>query len=313
MKILITGAAGFIGSNLVRKINKELPNAQLVLVDNLSSDKKWENLHGLKYVEYHQKGAFGYIMQNMMNFDFIVHLGACSNTRCMDMNYLIQNNYGHTMALAEIADKLGIPFIYASSAATYGDGSNGFDDMLESLESLKPLSPYAMSKHMADLNMQGYSSSYKALKFFNVFGYGEFHKKNMRSFVLKSYENLKAGRAIELFDMGAERVGRDFIYIDDVVSVIVHFILEYSNIPNGIYNVGTGNCTPWDHMADYVLKAMKMNSSNLKKVKMPENLKQFYQNLTQAETKKLREIAGYRAGFMSMEDSVLDYINKLEI
>jgi ADP-L-glycero-D-manno-heptose 6-epimerase len=309
MKMLITGAAGFIGSNLVKKINKELPNVQLVLVDDLKSDQKWKNLHGLKYVEYHQKSAFSSIMQSMDKFDFIIHLGACSDTRCMDMHYLIHNNYGHTMALAEIADKMGIPFIYASSAATYGDGSNGFDDNMKNIELLRPLSPYAMSKHMIDLNMQGYSSSYKALKFFNVFGYGEFHKKNMRSFVLKSFENLNSGRSIELFDMG-EEFGRDFIYIDDVVNIILHFILGYSDIPNGIYNVGTGSCTAWSTMADYVLKAM--DSTALKLVKMPENLKPYYQNKTKAETKKLREVGQYTEDFISMEDAVYDYIKQLK-
>lgn len=243
--------------------------------------------------------------------DGVLHLGACSCTTESDADYLYRNNYLYTKHLAEYCLQHGIRFIYASSGATYGKGEFGFSDDEETTRKLRPLNMYGYSKHLFDLLAleKGYFEKIVGLKFFNVYGPNEFHKGDMRSVVTKAFEQISATGKLKLFrsyrsDYPDGGQMRDFIYVKDVVKVII-FFLENPRI-NGLFNLGSGEARTWNSLAEAVFSAMG-KKTNIEYIDMPPSLEKNYQYYTEAKMDKLRQ-AGYREKFYSLEEGVHDYI-----
>lgn len=316
--IVVTGGAGFIGSNMVKRLN-EAGEDKILIVDNLDKSEKWKNLLNLTFEDYIHKDMF---LEEIKKGFFdgsikaIIHLGARSSTTEKDVDFLMKNNYEYTKELAKWSIKNNVRFIYASSAATYGDGSKSFSDAHEVIPHLKPLNAYGFSKQLFDLwalknNML---DKIVGLKYFNVYGPGEYHKGDMRSMVLKAYEQIKKDGKIRLFKsykpeyQDGEQL-RDFIYVKDAVEMTL-FFLEKPEL-NGIFNIGTGKPRSWNDLARAVFSALK-KEIKIEYIEMPEEIKGKYQYFTKAEMEKLRK-AGYNKAITSLEDAVKDYVlNYLE-
>ena len=245
--------------------------------------------------------------------DAIFHLGACSSTTERDADYLLENNYRYTRLLCEWSLQHGVRFIYASSAATYGDGSNGYSDTTP-LKELRPLNMYGFSKHMLDLWAQkhAYFDRIVGLKYFNVYGPYESHKGDMRSMVHKAYGQILQTGKVRLFKSYRPEYAdgeqmRDFIYVKDAVAVTLHF-LEHRQA-GGLFNCGTGQARSWKDLMSAVFTAMKL-VPQIEFIEMPEILRGKYQYFTQADMAKLRA-AGYTAPFTSLEDAVREYVKFL--
>ncbi|EMF44538.1 ADP-glyceromanno-heptose 6-epimerase [Leptospira interrogans serovar Lora str. TE 1992] len=241
------------------------------------------------------------------------HLGACSSTTETDASYLVENNFEYTKLLAEESLKNGVRFVYASSAATYGDGANGYDDKTP-IDLLKPLNMYGYSKHMFDLYAQrrGFLNRITGIKYFNVFGYGEGHKEDMRSVVLKGYEQIKKEGKIRLFKSykpeykdGEQK--RDFLYAKDAAKITAY--LAFGD-HNGIYNLGRGIAETWNDLVFAIFDTLKL-SINIEYIEMPETLKSKYQYYTCADTTKLLK-TGYSEGFTQLKDAVSEYVTLLD-
>jgi len=314
--VVVTGGAGFIGANLIEGLN-QLGVDRIIVVDHLREGIKWKNLLELKFEDYLDKDDFLALVENdkLKDIEAIFHLGACSNTTVKDFSYLYQNNYRYSKVLAEFCLKHDILFVYASSAATYGNGKLGFSDDHELIPLLKPLNPYGFSKQLFDLWLysKGLLNKVVGLKYFNVFGEKEFHKGEMRSVVLKAYEQIKKEGKVRLFKSyhpdypdGGQK--RDFIYVKDAVSATLFFFENRE--AKGIYNVGTGKARSFKALAEAVFKALKLEV-NIEYIDMPENLKKQYQYFTQADITKLRK-AGYEKPMHELEEAVEKYINWLE-
>ena len=312
--IVVTGGAGFIGSRLITALNRR-GLSDIVVVDHLGSSSKWRNLNGLRFSDYLERDRF---MSALLAGDFgqrieaVFHLGACSSTTETDVGYLMENNYRYTHRLAAWrADHPGCRFVYASSAATFGDGAQGYRDDESALESLRPLNPYGFSKHMFDLaaKRKGWLSSIVGLKYFNVFGPNEAHKGEMRSLIHKAFPTLRQEGVVRLFkshrkDYADGEQVRDFIHVDDAVAITL-FFLDNPDI-GGIFNVGTGQGRTWNHLAQAMFSAMQM-PVDIKYIEMPPHLRGKYQYFTQADMHKLRE-AGCAHLCMSLEESVKNYL-----
>jgi len=316
--IVVTGGAGFIGSNVVKSLN-ELGEDKIFIVDNLDKSEKWKNLVTLNFEDYIHKDIF---LDEIKKGSFdgsvkaIIHLGARSSTTEQDVDFLMKNNYEYTKELAKWSIKNNVRFIYASSAATYGDGSKGFSDAHETIPKLKPLNAYGFSKQIFDLwaLKNKILDKIVGLKYFNVYGPGEYHKGDMRSMVLKAYEQIKRDGKIRLFKSykpeykDGEQL-RDFIYVKDAVDMTL-FFLEKPEL-NGIFNIGTGQPRSWNDLARAVFSSLKMEL-NIEYIDMPEEIKDKYQYFTKAEMKKIKD-AGYEKPLTSLEEAVKDYIlNYLE-
>ncbi len=313
--IIVTGGAGFIGSAIVWRLNQE-DRRDILIVDHLGSSDKWKNLLPLYYKDYMEKDEFLKIVEqdkDIPELEAIIHMGARSDTMEKDMSFLIENNFKYSQKVATYAINRGIKFIYASSAATYGSGNLGFDDNEVLLHSLRPLNPYAFSKHIFDLwlyenNLHRHTIG---LKFFNVYGPNEYHKGEMRSKILKSYEEIKQTGKIKLFksynpDFGDGEQKRDFIYIKDVVEVVMY--LFKTPHAYGIYNVGTGKAHSWLELAHAVFNALRLEPK-IEFIDMPEWLKPRYQYFTEAKISKLRRL-GYPGKFYTFESAVREYITE---
>lgn len=311
--IVVTGGAGFIGSAVVWRLNQE-GITDILIVDQLKTSDKWLNLVGLAYDNYIQKDDFlAMVLDNTLpkSIDAIIHMGACSATTEQDGDYLMENNFRYTQLLADWAIKRNIRFIYASSAATYGDGHEGFDDDHQKLHTLRPINRYGYSKHFFDLHAHrhGMLDQIVGLKFFNVFGPNESHKGDMRSVVCKAHaEILKTGR-IRLFkshrpDYRDGEQQRDFIYIKDVVEVIWQ-LLNNRKI-NGVYNLGTGHAHSWNDVAIALFHALD-RPVVIDYFDMPETLRNQYQYFTEAKMEKLID-ALPNLSFYTLTDSVHDYV-----
>lgn len=311
--ILVTGGAGFIGSALIAELNARGYD-DIFIVDILGKDERWKNLRNLRFSDYMESEDFTEMVSESevdLDVDAIVHLGACSDTTERDCTYLVRNNYEFSKLLAGWALEIGARFVYASSAATYGDGAQGFEDDEDQIQDLVPLNMYGYSKHMFDLwcKRQGLLDKFVGVKYFNVFGPNEYHKGDMRSFVLKAYEQINATGRVKLFkshrsDYTDGGQLRDFIYVRDAVAMTL-FFLERPDTA-GLYNVGTGKARSWNDLAGAVFGAMD-KPVNIEYIDMPEILRDKYQYFTQADISKLRE-AGYAEPTMSMEESVDDYV-----
>jgi len=310
---IVTGGAGFIGSAIIAGLNQRGID-DILVVDELGCDEKWKNLRNLSIADYVEKGDFlEMVLEGKIAppIKTVFHMGACTSTTETDASYLIKNNYEYTKLLAQWATGSKIRFIYASSAATYGDGSKGFEDNEQVLETLRPLNMYGYSKHLFDLwaRRAGLLKQIVGLKYFNVFGPNEFHKADMRSFVLKAFEQIKARGKVGLFKSHNPQYTdgdyvRDFIYIKDAVDMTL-FFLDNPKLA-GLYNIGTGKVRNWNDMVKAVFAAMG-KKENIEYIEMPESIRHQYQYFTQAEMSKLKN-AGYDKDTTSLEDAIQDYV-----
>jgi ADP-L-glycero-D-manno-heptose 6-epimerase len=312
-RVVVTGGVGFIGSVLVWELNRR-GCSQIVIADFPAGQEKSANLAGLRYTDFiqpkelHARLASG----SLGKPDCIFHLGACSSTTETNEQYLRENNFEYSRALAELALGAGVRFVYASSAATYGDGSAGMGDAdPRMMERLRPLNLYGQSKQWMDLHAWrgGWLDRIVGLKYFNVFGPNENHKGDMRSLVCKSYgDALKAG-VIRLFKSyrpeyrdGEQR--RDFLYVKDAVAMTLHLAANPS--ANGIFNIGSGEARTWNDLARAVFVALG-REPRIEYIDMPETIRDKYQYFTQADIHKLLA-TGYDQPITSLEDAVRDYV-----
>lgn len=321
--ILITGASGFIGSALAWHYNRA-GRDDLLLVDDLGAatepdtgiapEPKFRNLLGLAFQEYWEKAE---LLDRVTSgralppIDAVAHLGACSDTTEGDAGFLLRNNFAYTQALASWCLQHGSRFVYASSAATYGDGSAGYEDDSALLDGLRPLNAYGFSKHLFDLwaLRRGALSQIVGLKYFNVFGPNEYHKGKMRSLVPRAYEQLQSGNPIRLFrsDREAYRDGeqrRDFLYVKDAVAVTAWFLDNPE--ANGIFNVGTGRSRTWNDLATAVCHAAGL-PTRIEYIEMPAALRGRYQYSTEAPVSRLLAV-GAPAPRWTLEAAITEYV-----
>jgi ADP-L-glycero-D-manno-heptose 6-epimerase len=310
--IIITGAAGFIGCNIVAELNRR-GHKNLLLVDQLGTDEKWANLVGLRFDDMISPAKF---LENVKNDTaqkavVCIHLGACSATTEKDADYLLENNYRYTRTLCDWCVRNGMRFVYASSAATYGDGTAGYSDEDSATLALQPLNMYGYSKHLFDLwaIQTGAIDRIVGLKYFNVYGPHEDHKAGMRSLVQKAYYQIVERGYLELFkshrpDYRDGEQKRDFIYVQDAVDVTLHFALDSQVC--GLINCGTGVARTWLDLASALFSAMN-RKPDIRFIEMPEILRNKYQYFTQADMAKLCKI-GYKKPLHSLEDGVSSYV-----
>lgn len=311
--IIVTGGAGFIGSAFILRLNQE-GITDIVIVDQLGTDDKWKNLVNLRFVDYIQKNEFLKIVrEDKVPFEIsaIVHMGACSSTTERDADYLWENNYLYSRRLAEWALRHNIRFIYASSAATYGDGAAGFSDDHGKIGQLKPINMYGYSKQLFDLWVlkNKLENKIAGIKFFNVFGPNEYHKGDMTSVIFKAFHQIKETGKVRLFKSYKKEYPdggqmRDFVYVKDCLDVM--WWLFNNPKVNGIFNLGTGKARTWNDLIKAVFTAMG-RKTNIQYIEMPESLRNQYQYFTQAQMNKLKT-AGCPVKFSSLEDSVRDYV-----
>ncbi|MDP1881047.1 MAG: ADP-glyceromanno-heptose 6-epimerase [Parachlamydiaceae bacterium] len=310
--IVITGGAGFIGSCFVRYLN-DLGINNILIVDEFRQNEKWKNLVGKKFFDIIPKQElFQWLEGKDSEVEAFIHLGACSDTMEKDEKYLYENNYKYSVRLAEYALEYDKRFIYASSAATYGNGLNGFSDDHEGLFLLKPLNMYGFSKQLFDqwAYSHGVLDRLTGLKFFNVFGPNENHKGRMISVPPKMVDQILNGHPVRLFKSsdreqfadGEQK--RDFIYVKDVVSIIYQFL---KNDVCGIFNVGSGIPSTWNQLAYAVFNALD-KKPNIEYIDMPPELIKQYQNFSCADMTKTKKALGKGIKQTSLDESILDYV-----
>jgi len=315
--LLVTGGAGFIGSNIVASLN-DAGRTDVTVCDVLGKDGKWRNLQKRQLADFVPPPELtGWL--DGRKLDAVIHMGAISETTARDGDLVMDSNFRLSLALLDWCTATKTPFIYASSAATYGNGEEGFADdwTLPALRKLRPMNLYGWSKHLFDLALVDRVSKgeklppqWAGLKFFNVFGPNEYHKGEMMSLVAKRFDEAKSGQAVRLFkshrpgiEDGDQR--RDFIFVDDVVDV-VRWLLESPGV-SGIFNVGTGKARSFKDLISAMFTAMG-RAPNIQYIAMPETIRDSYQYFTQASVDNLRR-AGYNAGFTSVEDGVMRYVD----
>ncbi|NGX30323.1 MAG: ADP-L-glycero-D-manno-heptose-6-epimerase [Candidatus Anoxychlamydiales bacterium] len=312
--IIVTGASGFIGSCTLRHLN-DLGYTNLVLVDDLKNDK-WKNLVGKKFLNLiFKEELFDFLKGRENEIEAIIHLGACSSTICKDSNYLYENNFRFTQKLCEYAIENDQRFIYASSAATYGDGNMGFSDDENLLESLRPINMYGYSKHLFDLwaKDQKILDKIVGLKYFNVFGPNENHKDEMSSMIYKMEEKIQRDGKISLFKSNDPKnykdgeQKRDFIYVKDAVKMTCLLIEDAFKDVSGIFNIGSGKATTWNELATALFNALNM-PVKIEYIDMPKELEGQYQNFTKAEMTKFQKFYKDKFEITSIEDSVKNYV-----
>jgi ADP-L-glycero-D-manno-heptose 6-epimerase len=311
--IVVTGGAGFIGSAIVWRLN-QLGKDNILVVDELAEDEKWKNLVSLNFTDYLDKDNFiEKIIDGDPDLDIeaIIHMGACSSTTEKDAGYLMHNNFKYTQELAKYCLGNNVRFIYASSAATYGNGEQGYDDNENELDALRPMNMYGYSKQLFDLwaKKNNLLDKIVGLKFFNVYGPNEFHKGDMRSVVHKAYGQIKETGKVNLFksykkDYEDGEQMRDFIYVKDAVDMTLFFLENKDK--NGIFNIGTGNARTWNDLVTIIFKSLN-KQANVEYIEMPESIRDKYQYFTQANLHKLFD-AGYDQPITSLEDGINDYV-----
>lgn len=310
MSIIVTGGAGFIGSCVVAKLN-EIGRDDIYIVDNVNTSEKWMNLRNKKYIRYYHKNEFLDELKNIEGVEAIIHLGACSATTEQDFDYLYKNNYLYTIALYNYCVEKQISFLYASSAATYGDGELGFDDKSD-FRLLMPLNRYGYSKQIFDeweYKQENKPKQVVGMKFFNVYGPNEYAKGSMASMIFHGYRQVKEKGSINLFKSYKEgfedgKQLRDFVYVKDICDAIV-FFLENQNV-SGLFNLGTGKADSFYNLAESVFIALGLEP-NINFIEMPEVLRGKYQYFTEAKMDKIRE-AGYTKPFADLRSGAIDYV-----
>jgi ADP-L-glycero-D-manno-heptose 6-epimerase len=316
--LLVTGGAGFIGSNVVAALN-EAGRADVVVNDILGTDQRWRNLAKRRLADVVAPSDLMRWLDGR-KLDAVIHMGAISDTTATDADLVIETNFRTSLRLLDWCTAARVPFIYASSAATYGEGAAGFDDDWSptALQQLRPMNLYGWSKHLFDQALverftkkEKLPPQWAGLKFFNVFGPNEYHKGEMMSLVAKRFDDAKAGHTVRLFKSHREGITdgdqrRDFIYVDDVVAV-VRWLMEAPQV-SGIFNVGTGKARSFRDLVTAVFRALKLEPK-IEYVDMPEKIRGQYQYFTEAKVDRLRR-AGYNAGFTSLEDGVTRYVTQ---
>jgi ADP-L-glycero-D-manno-heptose 6-epimerase len=329
MKVIVTGAAGLIGSNLVKALN-ERGITDVLAVDNLTKGDKFLNLVDCEISDYQDKAEFLARIERgeFGKFDAIFHEGACSDTMEHNGNYMMANNFRYTQTLFEWAQRTGTPFLYASSAAVYG----GSTEFVESREVEKPLNVYGYSKFLFDQVLRrqmrvGLKAPVFGFRYFNVYGDREQHKGRMASVAFHNFNQFREGGAVRLFgpyggyDAGCQQ--RDFVSIEDVVKVNLYFFEQASTAPSGVYNLGTGRAQTFNDVALTTLNTLRADQGSsvltleeavrdgfIEYIEFPDALKGKYQSYTQADLSNLRS-AGYTASFYSVEEGVSRYVGRL--
>ncbi|MGY3616522.1 ADP-glyceromanno-heptose 6-epimerase [Bradyrhizobium sp. USDA 10063] len=315
--LLVTGGAGFIGSNVVAALN-DAGRTDVVVCDMLGHDGKWRNLAKRQLADFVPPAELPAWLSGR-RLDAVIHLGAISETTAIDGDLVIETNFRLSLRLLDWCTANETPLIYASSAATYGDGEAGFRDeqTVEALKKLRPMNLYGWSKHLFDLTVAERAArgeklppQWAGLKFFNVFGPNEYHKGTMMSVLARRFDDVKAGRAVQLFKSHRDGIAdgdqrRDFIYVDDTVRVMMWLLATPS--VSGLFNVGTGTARSF---RDLMLSAYAAlgRPPNIEYVDMPEHIRGSYQYFTQADVDRLQR-AGYNGGFTRLEDAVDAYVN----
>ncbi len=314
--LLVTGGAGFIGSNIVAALN-DAGRADVAVCDFLGHEGKWRNLAKRQLADIVPPAELLAWLDGR-RLDAIIHMGAISETTATDGDLVIETNFRLSMRLLDWCTANAVPFIYASSAATYGDGEQGFvdDTSLAALKMLRPMNLYGWSKHLFDLAVMERVAKggqmppqWAGLKFFNVFGPNEYHKGTMMSVLARRFDDIRAGRVVQLFKSHRDGIAdgdqrRDFICVDDIVRVVMWLLASRS--VNGIFNVGTGHARSF---RDLILSAYAALDAkpNIEYIDMPEQIRGSYQYFTQADVGNLQR-AGYNGGFTPLEDAVRSYV-----
>ena len=315
--IILTGGGGMIGSMIAWHLNTQMNFDDFVIVDDLINKQQENNLNKRKFIEYIAKDDLKKYFSDKKNVSAVINMGAISATTESNFNRLLQSNIRFSQALWHWCAENKVPFIYASSAATYGDGSVGYDDNESELDKLSPLNAYGYSKHFFDRWVQLELSKNQptppqwcGLKFFNVYGPNEYHKGRMASVVFHSFNQFKETNQIKLFKSEHPSYAdgmqvRDFIYVKDAVKIII-FFLNNNNF-SGLYNAGTGNAETFKALAEAVLINTKGQPDDIKYIEMPNDLKGKYQYYTQATMNKINSI-GFNDNFMNLKEGVTDYL-----
>jgi ADP-L-glycero-D-manno-heptose 6-epimerase len=314
--IVITGGAGFIGSGTIRYLNN-LGLNNLVIVDDLGHGEKWKNLVGKQFIDIVPKTQLSTWLEGRSSeIKAFIHLGACSDTTEKDANYLLENNYRYSVRLAEYALTHQKRFIYASSAATYGDGSQGFVDKIPSIHDLHPLNMYGFSKQLFDqwVDSQGVAGQVVGLKYFNVFGPNEGHKGRMASPITRMVPQILRGETVKLFKSNDPKKfkdgeqQRDFVYVKDVVRMTCEFLTQDRG---GLYNIGSGVALSWNRLVETVFHVLN-KPVQIEYIEMPADLKNKYQNYSRADMRQtetiLKEAASSRPFAEAVKDYILNYI-----
>lgn len=317
--IVITGGAGMIGSIMAWHLNNKLGRQDLVIVDRITHENQWQNLVHRHYAEYLDKDQLFEFLEENDDITTVIHMGAISATTERDFNKLVADNMHYSQDLWSWCTEYEVPFFYASSAATYGGGEQGYDDA--SIENLRPLNGYGYSKHFFDqwvmqqvAQKQATPPAWAGFKFFNVYGPNEYHKERMASVAYHTFNQFSETGTMRLFKGTKPGVEdgmqlRDFVYVKDVADVMGFFLeaaLKNKPVANAIYNIGTGQARSFKDLATSVMTSMG-REPNITYIDMPQDLQGKYQYFTQAEMKKLRD-AGYKKPFTTLEEGVKDYV-----
>ncbi|PPD11332.1 MULTISPECIES: ADP-glyceromanno-heptose 6-epimerase [Methylophilus] len=317
--IIITGGAGMIGSIMAWHLNNKLGRQDLVIVDRITHENQWQNLVHRHYAEYLDKDQLFEFLEENDDITAVIHMGAISATTERDFNKLVADNMHYSQDLWSWCTEYEVPFFYASSAATYGGGEQGYDDA--SIENLRPLNGYGYSKHFFDqwvmqqvAQKQATPPAWAGFKFFNVYGPNEYHKERMASVAYHTFNQFSETGTMRLFKGTKPGVEdgmqlRDFVYVKDVADVMGFFLeaaLKNKPVTNAIYNIGTGQARSFKDLATSVMTSMG-REPNITYIDMPQDLQGKYQYFTQAEMKKLRD-AGYKKPFTTLEEGVKDYV-----
>lgn len=315
--IIVTGGAGFIGSAFVWRLN-QTGFDDILVVDNLGSDEKWKNLAKRKINDIVSIESFHSQLSNQTlgKVSAIIHLGACSSTTENNADYLLENNTHYSAQLFNYCADKKIPFIYASSAATYGDGEVGYSDDHKDITFLKPINKYAYSKHLFDrwaLRQTKSPPFWAGLKFFNVYGPNEYHKGGQASVVLHAFPQVRDHGQLKLFksyvkDISHGEQSRDFIYVKDVVEMIDHVLNSQVFEKSGLYNIGTGIARTFVDLGKSVFSSLDAGPPKFEWIEMPEALKKQYQYFTQAEMQKFRTAFNYEKPLTDLELGIDDYL-----
>lgn len=314
--VILTGVSGFIGSCLLTALNQHGYEREVVVVDDFYKLYKDKNTDGKAVREWMHRDIFlDWFEKTTQKVDFVLHIGARTDTALLDTDIFNHLNLHYSQRIWKVCSRRGIPLIYASSAATYGDGSKGFSDAHQLLPDLKPLNPYGESKHHFDvwaLEQEEKPPFWIGCKFFNVYGPNEYHKARMASVIFHTYHQIKNSGGMKLFRSHKPGIAdghqsRDFIYVMDVLDIILYF-MRNTDKPSGIYNFGTGQARTFLDLAKNTFAAMGIKE-NISYIDTPEDIRDTYQYFTQAEMQKLRS-AGYDKDFTSLEDGVNEYVTR---
>jgi ADP-L-glycero-D-manno-heptose 6-epimerase len=317
--IVITGGAGMIGSMMAWHLNTKLGRQDIIIVDRITHENQWQNLVHRHYAEYLDKDQLFDFLEDNDDVTAVIHMGAISTTTERDFNKLVADNMHYSQDLWSWCAEYGVPFFYASSAATYGAGEHGYDDA--SIEGLRPLNGYGYSKHFFDQwvleqvkQKQPAPPAWAGFKFFNVYGPNEYHKERMASVALHTFNQFSETGTMRLFKGTKPGIAdgmqlRDFVYVKDVADVMGFFLeaaLKQKPAASAIYNIGTGQARSFKDLATNVMTSMA-REPDITYIDMPQDLQGKYQYFTQAEMQKLRQ-AGYKKPFTSLEEGVKDYV-----